>query len=136
MLNSQRTPLGLGLGNSFISLEKGMLNCWNDRHDHAPNPFPIKIWVCKDNDSMTLVQALNPLYILIIDGRTSSLIGLHIEITFEIDRIITPFNHNYLGNFLFHYLLSNPKMRSAFAVVAAASSSVVIPRKSAIKSTT
>ncbi|CRF30082.1 Uncharacterised protein [Streptococcus pneumoniae] len=85
---------------------------------------------------MTLVQALNPLYILIIDGRTSSLIGLHIEITLEIDRIITPFNHDDLGNFLFHYLLSNPKMRSAFAVVAAASSSVVIPRKSAIKSTT
>ena len=113
-----------------------MLNRWNGRHNHATNPLPIKIWVCKNDDPMTLVQALNPLYIMFINGRTSCLIGLYIEITFEIGRIIATFDHDDLGNFFFHYLLSNPKMRSAFAVVTAASSSVVMPRKSAIKSTT
>ena len=136
MLNPQRTALSFGLGNSFISFEKGMLNCWNGRHNHAPNPLPIKIWVCKNNDSMTLMKALNPLYILLIDSRTSGLIGFYIEMTFEIGRIIATFNYDDLGNFFFHYLLSNPKIRSAFAVVAAASSSVVMSRKLAIKSTT
>ena len=113
-----------------------MLDCWNGRHNHATNPLPIKIWICKNNGSMQFMQATNPLYILVIYCRTSCLIGFHVKVTFEIGRIIATFNHDDLGNFFFHHLLSNPKIRSAFAVVAAANSSVVIPRKSAIKSTT
>ena len=113
-----------------------MLHCWNGRHNHTPNPLPIKIWICKDNDSMQFMQTLNAFYILVIYCGTSCLIGFHVKVTFEIGRVITPFDHDDLGNFFFHYLLSNPKIRSAFAVVAAANSSVVIPRKSAIKSTT
>ena len=113
-----------------------MLYRWNGRHNHATNPLPIKIWIGKDNDSMQFMQATNPLYILIINGRTSCLIGIYIKVTFEIDRIIATFDHDDLGNFFFHHLLSNPKIRSAFAVVITANSSVVIPRKSAIKSTT
>ena len=73
-----------------------MLDCWNGRHNHATNTLPIKIWIGKDNHSMQFMQALNAFYILVIYCGTSCLIGFHVKVTFEIDRIITTFDHDNL----------------------------------------
>ena len=82
-----------------------MLHCWNGRHNHATNAFPIKIWICKDNDSMQFMQALNAFYILVIYCGTSCFVGLYVKVTFEIGRIIATFDHDDLGNFysIYHY---------------------------------
>ena len=82
-----------------------MLDSGNFRHNQTANPLAVEIRICKDNNSMQIMQALNAFYILVIYCGTSCLICFHVKVTLEIGRIIATFNHDNLGNFysIYHY---------------------------------